>query len=136
MGRAPDASGIEQRRSTATEATTTPAPTPTTTAPAPTSAPEASAPASRAEAEQVSSFDEERSVLLKGGFEGAQVDDSRVHLDLSEVRIHRSRQGHARGRPVEYVHARATLKVGGVAERISPGSLHEQATAECIGDDL
>ena len=71
------------------------------------------------EAERAGALDEERPPLREECFEGVEVDDGRVGLDLAEVRIGRGRQGEARGHRVLQVEAHRGARIRRMRQRVA-----------------
>ena len=81
-------------------------------------------------------LDEEGSLLRIERFERGEIHDRRVHLDLSEVRIHRRVQGEAGGQAVLQIHTRGRKLIGAVAEGIVRIALEVLRPHARIGKEL
>ncbi len=75
------------------------------------------------EVEGARSLDEERAALIEKRLERGQVHDRWVGLDLSEVGVHRARQGEARRQPVPEVQTGGAGGRRRFQQRIAPGRL-------------
>src|SRR5262249_36592472 len=87
------------------------------------------------EAEAAGAFDEKRASLLESRLERGEVDDGRIHLDLSEVRVHRRDEREVRRDRVTRVESAARIPLAVAAEGIAL-RVDEVNAGQCVRDQF